>query len=390
MGLRAHPVKNQRLQTRQHFPDGQRPAQHTGYDEPDSALELSTSSGAARRRDPYFAFVSRDCRSRSRVPIPARLFLCRDFRGAPLSPGPGALAADIPAPSDAASLSRRAFACRNGPLCRQWPPTAFARPARFERRRRMSCMRRRWAGTSDVTWLPPWRAAWGAAAPQRPRLPAAPGCVHLPDLSAATLRPSRLTAHRWPAGRFLFPTQRAAGVHLLGFPRAARGLPRPRPLAANCRGTSTSRPGTCGSGLADRNHRDGGDATSSRRCGDAARRARLGPRHALHRRILYGPARPRPESPSRMDGRETVRERTVSRRSDTAKAGEAGRACTQRRAPRDQLRHNHDTTARSLRAGRALIYGNTVIAGIVIYGNTVIAGNIGIYDNTVGNTGIVI
>jgi len=40
--------------TRKRFPDGPGPASHTGYDEPDSALELFTAAGAA----PAAAFVT--------------------------------------------------------------------------------------------------------------------------------------------------------------------------------------------------------------------------------------------------------------------------------------------------------------------------------------------
>ena len=41
---RSHPAD---FLTRRHFPDGSGPAPHTGYDEPDSVLELLTVSGAA-------------------------------------------------------------------------------------------------------------------------------------------------------------------------------------------------------------------------------------------------------------------------------------------------------------------------------------------------------
>ena len=101
--------------TRKRFPDGQGPAPHTGYDEPDSALELFTVSGAPAAS----AFVAAGPAAES------PRFLHADFAAAvraalPSDPvlGPLAAAAQAQDPS-AACLSRGAFVYRDGLLYRR-------------------------------------------------------------------------------------------------------------------------------------------------------------------------------------------------------------------------------------------------------------------------------
>jgi len=113
--------------TRKRFLEGSDPAPHTGYDDPDSALELFVANGAA----PAAVFVTAGS-----TPEAPR-FLHTDFAASvraalPSDPvlGPLVAAALVQAPSpvdascaalDAASSSRRAFACRDGLLYRLSP-----------------------------------------------------------------------------------------------------------------------------------------------------------------------------------------------------------------------------------------------------------------------------
>ena len=111
--------------TRKRFPDGPGPAPHTGYAEPDSALELFTASGAAS------AFVAAGPSAES------PRFLHADFAAAirealPSDPVLGPLAAEAQAQasspgaapdthSSAGLPSRRVFAWRDGLLYRLSP-----------------------------------------------------------------------------------------------------------------------------------------------------------------------------------------------------------------------------------------------------------------------------
>ena len=117
--------------TRKRFPDGSGPALHTGYDEPDSALELFAAAGQA----PAVAFVAAGHSAAPAEESPR--FLHADFAAAiraalPSDPvlGPLVTAAQLPTPStgaaagtpcDAARPPRRTFVCRDGLLYRLSP-----------------------------------------------------------------------------------------------------------------------------------------------------------------------------------------------------------------------------------------------------------------------------
>ena len=115
--------------TRKRFPDGLAPAPTTGYDEPDSALELFTASGEV----PAAAFVTAGPAQAAESPR----FLHADFAAAlraalPSDPvlGPLAAAAHARAPApvdasgapcDASDPPRRSFVSRDGLLYRLSP-----------------------------------------------------------------------------------------------------------------------------------------------------------------------------------------------------------------------------------------------------------------------------
>ena len=113
--------------TRKRFLYCSGPAPHTGYDDPDSTLELFVATGAA----PAAAFVTAGSTAE------APRFLHADFAASvraalPADPvlGPLVAAAQAQAPSpvdasgaalDASTPSRRAFVCRDGLLYRLSP-----------------------------------------------------------------------------------------------------------------------------------------------------------------------------------------------------------------------------------------------------------------------------
>ena len=110
--------------TRKRFPDGPGPASHTGYEEPDSALELFTAAGAA----PAAAFVAvgaaeesprflhTDFAAAIRAALPSDPVLGPLLAAAQSRPSDPVAAADVTRPVTRAA--RSTFVCRDGLLYR--------------------------------------------------------------------------------------------------------------------------------------------------------------------------------------------------------------------------------------------------------------------------------
>ena len=206
--------------TRKRFPDGPGPAPHTGYAEPDLALELFTASGAASAfvaagpsaeptSQPRFA--RRSPLIRSWGPLRRKRRRRPPARGGPRHPFRGG-----------ASLAARLRLAGRAPL----PPQPARRPPL--RARRASD-----PGAARAACNSAGRALW----PRQDVDPGSPlgvvarpagGCggvrAHLPDVSARQGRPPA-------AGRSAVPPagpHASRRVHQPGLPRAARRPLRPR------------------------------------------------------------------------------------------------------------------------------------------------------------------